>query len=107
MLGKVNSPDSQVTFMRNSGTSPQWVCAVDDRYKLVLSVNDQPWLFDATQDPDEFLNFYRRPGSDVATRRLAKALREYGNRSQDAYLDHPAIAASLRKCLGEADTNGK
>ena len=66
----------QVTFLRNSGTVPQWVCAVDDRFKLVLSVNDQPWLFDAEQDPDELLNFYRRPGSGAATQRLAKALQQ-------------------------------
>jgi len=107
MLEKVKHPDSSMTFLRNSGTNPQWVCAVDDRYKLVLSVNDQPWLFDAIQDPDELLNFYRRPGSDGATRRLAKALREYGKLSNDAYLEHPAIAASLRKCLGEKETNGR
>ncbi|MDA8968256.1 sulfatase [bacterium] len=89
----------QVTFLRNSGTNPLWVCAVDERFKLVLSVNDRPWLFDAEQDPDELLNFYRRPGSGEATRRLAKALQQYGNQRRDAYLRHPAIAASLKKCL--------
>ena len=89
----------QVTFLRNSGTNPLWVCAVDERFKLVLSVNDQPWLFDAEQDPDELLNFYRRPGSGEVTRRLAKALQQYGNQRGDAYLRQPAIAASLKKCL--------
>ncbi|HBV66184.1 MAG TPA: sulfatase, partial [Rhodopirellula sp.] len=89
----------QVTFLRNSGTEPQWVCAVDDRFKLVLSVNDQPWLFDAEQDPDELLNFYRRPGSRAATQRLAIALQQYGKQKSDAHLQHPAIVASLKKCL--------
>lgn len=93
----------QVTFLRNSGTNPVWVCAVDERFKLVLSVNDQPWLFDAEQDPDELLNFYRRPGSGEATRRLAKALQQYGNQRGDAYLRQPAIAASLKKCLLQED----
>ena len=92
---------SQVTFLRNSGTQPQWVCAVDERYKLVLSVNDQPWLFDATQDPDELLNFYRRPGSAEPTRRLAQALQEYGLQKRDLYLQHPAILESLKKCLAQ------
>jgi arylsulfatase A-like enzyme len=91
----------QVTFLRNSGTNPQWVCAVDERFKLVLSVNDQPWLFDAEQDPDELLNFYRRPGNAAATQRLAKALKQYGALRGDAYLQHPAIAASLEKCLSQ------
>jgi len=66
-------------------------------------VNDQPWLFDAEQDPDELLNFYRRPGSGEATRRLAKALQQYGNQRGDAYLRQPAIAASLKKCLLSED----
>ena len=89
----------QVTFLRNSGTNPQWVCAIDERYKLVLSVNDRPWLFDAEQDPDELLNFYRRPGSDEVTKRLARALQQYGIARGDHYLKHPAIANSLKMCL--------
>ncbi len=95
---------NQVTFLRNSGTEPQWVCAVDERFKLVLSVNDQPWLFDAEQDPDELLNFYRRPGSSSATRRLAEALQQYGKQNDDAYLQHPAIVASLAKCLMQKES---
>ena len=90
---------NDVTFLRNSGTEPQWVCAVDARFKLVLSVNDRPWLFDAEQDPDELLNFYRRPGSRAATQRLALALQQYGRQNSDTYLKHPAIVASLKKCL--------
>ena len=89
----------QVTFLRNSGTNPQWVCAIDERYKLVLSVNDRPWLFDAEQDPDELLNFYRRPASDEVTKRLARALQQYGIARGDHYLKHPAIANSLKMCL--------
>ena len=95
----------QVTFLRNSGTTPQWVCVVDERFKLVLSVNDQPWLFDAEQDPDELLNFYRRPGSGAVTQRLANALQQYGNQRGDTYLQHPMIAASLKNCLSEEDDN--
>lgn len=104
-IGNGAGEGKQVTFLRNSGTQPQWVCAVDDRFKLVLSVNDQPWLFDAEQDPDELLNFYRRPGSGEATQRLAKALQQYGRQKGDAYLQHPAIVASLKKCLALKNSN--
>ena len=100
-VGNGAGEGGQMTFLRNSGTNPQWVCAVDERYKLVLSVNDQPWLFDAEQDPDELLNFYRRPGSAVVTQRLAKALQQYGAERGDAHLQHPAIVASLEKCLSQ------
>ena len=103
-IGNGAGEGKQVTFLRNSGTEPQWVCAIDERFKLVLSVNDQPWLFDAVQDPDELLNFYRRPGSGAATQRLAKALQQYGKQNGDAYIQHPAIADSLRKCLVSKDS---
>ena len=93
-----------VTFLRNSGTSAGWVAAVDARYKLILSVNDQPWLFDREQDPDELLNFYRRPGTEGVAERLANELREYGKRVNDPHLKHQRIADSLAAVLGEKVT---
>ena len=47
----VDGNDAEVIFLRNAGTSPAWVAAVDARYKLVLSVNDRPWLFDHESSP--------------------------------------------------------
>tara|TARA_R110002049_G_scaffold185580_3_gene353818 strand:+ start:41583 stop:45314 length:3732 start_codon:yes stop_codon:yes gene_type:complete len=96
-----NDDDPPVTFLRNSGTRANWVAAVDERYKLILSVNDRPWLFDKEQDPDELLNFYRRPGTEGVAERLAKALRDYGQQNEDPYLDNPAISHSLASVLGE------
>ena len=89
-----------ITFLRNSGTSAAWVAAVDRRYKLILSVNDGPWLFDAEQDPDELLNFYLRPGTEGVAERLGEALRQYSVERKDPYFTHPKIAASLASVLG-------
>ncbi|MCO8122335.1 sulfatase [Stieleria sp. TO1_6] len=91
-----------LTFLRNSGTTAQWVAAVDDRYKLILSVNDEPWLFDAQQDPDELLNFYMRPGSQGVAERLGRALRQYSIDNHDPYFQNPNIAASLDQVIGTA-----
>ena len=91
--------DPETTFLRNSGKAARWIAAVDARYKLILSVNDVPWLFDAEQDPDELLNFYRRPGTQDVTERLGKALRDYGNATQDPYLADARIAKSLAEVL--------
>ncbi len=88
-----------LTFLRNSGTSPQWLAAVDRRYKLVVSVNDRPWLFDAVADPDELLNFYGRPGTASTTERLARALKEYAVSTGDTYAAEPRIAASIQQCI--------
>ena len=99
LRGQPNDESTKLTFLRNSGTSANWVCALDARYKLVLSVNDRPWLFDNEADPDELLNFFGRPGSGEPTQRLATALKKYGEDSGDDYVNHPKIAASLELCL--------
>ena len=92
----------EVTFLRNAGTTPSWIAAVDRRYKLILSVNDKPWLFDAETDPDELLNFYGRPGSGEATRQLAKKLLQYSRLYKDPFTENPKIAESLKNCLTPA-----
>ena len=63
-----------VTFLRNGGTKPAWIAAVTDRYKLVFSVSDRPWLFDHQSDPDELKNHIDNPGSQEVIRQLAKSL---------------------------------
>ena len=99
---KTDAKNPPVAFLRNAGTKAQWVAAVDARYKLILSVNDVPWLFDAQQDPDELLNFYRRPGVEGVAKRLGKALQKYHVDNKDPFFEHPEIAASLAEVLGRA-----
>jgi len=93
-----------VTFLRNSGTKAQWVAAVDARYKLILSVDDEPWLFDAEEDPDEVLNMYRRPGTEGVAERLAIALQAYGKNNKDPHLDDTKIKSSLNEALSTGVT---
>ncbi|MDE0734784.1 MAG: sulfatase [Pirellulaceae bacterium] len=89
-----------ITFLRSAGSSTPWVAAVDARYKLVVSEHDVPWLFDRVDDPDELLNYYRRPGTDGVAERLGKALREYGVANKDPHLSKVKISASLDRVLG-------
>lgn len=49
----------RIVYFTNAGS--RWVAAVNHRYKLVLSPNDDPWLFDLKKDPDEIANFYNNP----------------------------------------------
>ena len=98
-LARGAEADRGITFLRNAGTAANWICAVDARYKLVVSVNDRPWLFDAEQDPDELLNFFGRPGSEEPTKQLAEALQRYVVEMADEFGTHPAIASSLEACL--------
>ena len=46
----------RITYFAKSGG--WWVCAVNDRYKLVLDKKEKPYLFDLQKDPDELHNYY-------------------------------------------------
>lgn len=98
----VSEKTSDVTFLRNAGKTAQWVAAVDSRYKLILSVNDVPWLFDAKEDPDELKNFHGLPETADVEKRLGLALQQYGTDNKDPHLKNPAIAESLTALLQHA-----
>lgn len=91
--------ESGVTILRNSGKTASWMAAVDGRFKLILSANDEPWVFDREQDPDELINYFRRPGTEGVAERLAAKLREYGERTNDPHLKQENIAATLEAIL--------
>ena len=92
------APDgwTDVAFMRATGGPDQgWLAALTDRYKLVLSSRDVPWLIDLEKDPDELTNFFLKPERRETVRRLAKALRAYGKNHNDARIAVPRIKADL------------
>ena len=62
----------RIVYVRHSAGA--WVAAFDQRYKLVLSNADKPWLFDLETDPDELRNFFGRDGYQDVTKRLKKEL---------------------------------
>lgn len=91
-----------VTFLRIGGKDARWIAAVDSRYKLVLSVDDEPWLFDAKADPDELQNLYGAAGKGDVVKRLAEALKGYAQRTQDPHLKEGKIAQSLEAVLRDS-----
>lgn len=55
----------------------RWTGAVNNRYKLVLSRMDDPWLFDLKKDPDELINFYTNPEyAPIAQKMQAELLKQ-------------------------------
>jgi arylsulfatase A-like enzyme len=72
-----------------------WICAVSDRYKLVFSQSDRPWLFDLEKDPHERRNLFGDPERRPFVRQLAIDLAAYGTKSGDVYCDHPKIRAEI------------
>ncbi|WP_372806486.1 sulfatase [Pontiella sp.] len=71
------SPDKEVAgdrivYLTNAPS--RWVAAVTQRYKLVLSPSDDPWLFDLEKDPDELVNFYARPEYRAVAKKMQAEL---------------------------------
>ena len=77
--------EDRIVYVRHS--AGVWVAAFDQRYKLVLSSADKPWLFDLQKDPDELRNFFGREGYQDVTKRLKKELL-----SQMKEFKEPALA---------------
>lgn len=96
-----------VVILRNAGIKTSWMAAVSDRYKLVLSTSDRPWLFDLEQDPDELFNQLDKPIDrlEVKTvvRSLASSLANYQRNVGDEHLKNQHLKQQLADLL---DSNG-
>lgn len=80
------------TILRSTGKGNEgWIAAVSDRWKLVYSVDDPPWLFDLERDPDELVNHYADPAANDVIRSFSRALADYGERFADPRLRDPRI----------------
>jgi len=79
------APDSwrDIAFLRSTGEVSGWVAAVSDRYKLIYTTNDDPWLFDLEEDPDELKNGFTDPANREVVREMSKALAAYGEKFDD------------------------
>ena len=86
---------NDVAFCRGTGEKNGWIMAVSDRYKLVVSSNDQPWLFDLERDPDEMINMVSNAGYREVGMKLATELEGYVKKFEDPRKDSPKIVADL------------
>ncbi|MBC8406958.1 MAG: sulfatase-like hydrolase/transferase, partial [Planctomycetes bacterium] len=77
-----------VAFLRQAGRTDQgWLAAVTDRYKLVLSPTDSPWLIDLEVDADELLNFFDAETHQTVADDLMQRLVAYAQRFEDPYIN--------------------
>ncbi len=85
----------EITYMRAHGVDPGWVAAVSDRYKLVLSKQDVPWLFDLEKDPDELTNYYTYPEYQAISELLSRQLALLMETAKDPLLKEDDISKWL------------
>jgi arylsulfatase A-like enzyme len=69
---KMKIVDDRTVYITNA--NKRWVAAVNNRYKLVLSPSDKPWLFDLEKDPDELTNFYNHKDYKDIAKRMSSEL---------------------------------
>jgi hypothetical protein len=82
--------------MRGTGQEQGWVAAVTQRYKLVYSTRDEPWLFDLQEDPDELVNCFTDQRYRDTVRTLSRQLRDYGQTWKDPRVANARIQADLQ-----------
>lgn len=93
--GKAPADWTDITFVRSTGDENGWLAAVTDRYKLVYSTADDPWLFDLEKDPDELINSFRDPTYRETVRTLSRHLADYGKKHSDPRCRNGKIQADL------------
>lgn len=86
-----------ITFLRNAGTQAQWLAAVTDQYKLVVSTQDSPWLFDLQSDPDELRNAVDVPANAAILRQLAGELKRYGEQFSDPFFQNDSLRNTIER----------
>ena len=102
--GKAPEGWENIAYVRigdpGGGAGKGWVGAFSSRHKLVLSQSDPPGFFDLDEDPNELRNQLATPEHRGEIRRLAKALKAYGETCKEPHLESAAIKADLEWAIG-------
>ncbi|MBC8355598.1 MAG: sulfatase [Planctomycetes bacterium] len=93
--GRAPADWTDVAFVRGTGQQLGWLSVVSDRYKLVYSPVDPPWLFDLERDPDEVTNFFEHAAYREIVQELSKHLRDYAAKNKDNFAELPRIKADI------------
>jgi arylsulfatase A-like enzyme len=95
LTGRAPDDWNDVAFFRSTGEVNGWLAAVTDRYKLILSTADDPWLFDLEKDPDELTNVFADPAYRETVRQLARQLATYGRTFHDPRAENEHVRADI------------
>lgn len=72
--GSTQSNDNQIRFITDNPKNKKWAAAVRNRYKLVVSKGDYPWLFDLERDPNELNNYFDQANYTSIAQEMSDAL---------------------------------
>ena len=87
-----------IAFVRSTPGS-NWLSAITARWKLVYSINEEPWLIDVKNDPNELTNLAGRSEYVNVMKELTTELLAYGKEYNDPYIDNPRIQSWINQVL--------
>ena len=92
-----------ITFVRSTGRRDRagdaWISAITEQFKLVYSTNEEPWLVDLKNDPNELTNLFGQPIHKEKSRWMTERLLAYGKANDDEYLSNPRIRSWIDQVL--------
>ncbi|MBT5169429.1 MAG: sulfatase-like hydrolase/transferase [Opitutales bacterium] len=83
---KAEANTDRIVYIRSTEYDSRWVAAISDRYKLVLSTEDDPWLFDLEKDPEELVNYALDPNYAAIRKELTDSMVDQMKTSNDPVL---------------------
>ena len=93
--GREIDPD-RIVYVRSTANQARWVAAISDRYKLVYSTEDDPWLFDLEKDFEELTNFADNPEYASIRKRMTRSLIGQLKETEDPILEMEAYNKWIR-----------
>jgi arylsulfatase A-like enzyme len=91
-----------VRYVFDSGNGKRWAAAIMKQYRLIISKNDLPWLFDLDRDPYEIKNYFDKTIRFVQ-RKLQNHLFDAIPRYKIPLQNNPRFSWSLPACFDSKD----
>ena len=95
-----------IAFIRSTGRvnsdGAAWITAITKDLKLVYSTNEEPWLIDLKNDPNELTNLFGEAEHQAKIRWMTEKLADYGKANDDRYVSHPRIRTWMQQALKAA-----
>lgn len=92
-----------IAFIRSTGqpgrSGTAWISAITEQFKLVYSTNEEPWLIDLKNDPNELTNLFGQPDHRKQTRWMTERLLAYGKSHNDDYVQIPRVRSWIDQVL--------
>jgi arylsulfatase A-like enzyme len=96
--GQTPADWDDITFVRSTPRS-EWLSAITQRYKLVISNSDEPWLIDVIADPNELTNLFGQAKHKQTARQLAQRLQDYTTTHKDPYGRIPRMKSWMEQVI--------